>query len=127
MSVTITCESSHDAKKRIRVLKDWRHKCPLNKSVVRELVGGQKSKEINSHLVRVLGELLDDLELVLTVTCTLVGGDGIARHAVVDSAGTIVARYIGNSWNRRAILASWGIFVKRDVATSTYECARGLV
>jgi len=77
--------------------------------------------------VRVLDEVLDNPELVLTVACTLVEGDGIARHAVVDSAGTIVARYIGNSRDRSTILASWGIFVKRDVAASTYEYGWGVV
>jgi len=77
--------------------------------------------------VRVLDELLDNPELVLTVACSLAGGDGIARHALVDSTSTIVARYISNSWDGSAILASWGIFVKRDVAASTYECPRGSV
>ena len=77
--------------------------------------------------MRVLDELVDDLELVLTMACTLVGGDGIAGHAVVDSAGAVVAGYIGNSWNTSAILASRRIFVKRDVAASTYQFAQGLV
>lgn len=57
------------------------------------------------------------------MACTLVGGDGITRHAFVDSASTVVAGYIGNSWNRGAILTSRGFFVKRDIAASTYESA----
>lgn len=73
--------------------------------------------------MRVLDELLDNPELVLTVTCTPVEGDGIAGHALVDSASTVVARYIGNPWNRSAVLAPRRIFVKRDVAASTYEWA----
>ena len=54
----------------------------------------KKSNEISSCLVRILNEFLDNFELVFTVTCALVGGDSITRHALVRSASTIVARYI---------------------------------
>lgn len=100
--------------------RDQSPRSPLNRRQ-------KKSDEINSHLVRVLDKILDDLELFLAAACALVGRDGITRHAFVDPAGTIVASYIGNAWDRRAILASRGVFVKRDVAASTYEYAWRLV
>jgi len=86
----------------------------------------KKSDEINGHLVWVLDELLDNPELVFTVTHTLVGGGGITRHALVDLASAIVARYIGNACNGRTIPAFRGFFVKRNVTTSTCGCARRL-
>jgi len=97
---------------------------PRNRSN-RKRVSGRKKKlnEINSHLISVLGELLDNLELGLAVACALVGREGITRHALVDLAGTIVASYISNARDRRAISASRRALVKRDVAASTYEYA----
>jgi len=86
----------------------------------------RKSNEINGHLVWILNEFLDNPEPIFTVTCAPVGGDGITRHALGDPASTVMARYIGNTWNRRTILAVRGVFVKRNVTTSTCGCARKL-
>jgi hypothetical protein len=81
----------------------------------------QKSDEIDSHLVWVLDELLDDPEVVVTVACGKVGGDGITRHALVHSAGPIVTSHVRNARDNRAILASGRISVKRDATASTYR------
>jgi len=87
----------------------------------------RKSKKIDGHLVRVLEELFDNSKLFLAVACSLVMGDGITGHAVVDFAGAAIARNIGNPCNSSAILTPLGFVAERDVATSAIlEVRRGV-
>jgi len=80
---------------------------------------GKKSEEVHGHFIWVFDELLDDPELVFAVAYALVEGDGVAGHALVDPTNAIKARYIRDAWNRRTVLASWRVFVKRNVAPPT--------
>jgi hypothetical protein len=67
---------------------------------------GKKLEEIHGHFIWVFDKLLDDPELVFAVASALVEGQSVARHTLVDPTSPVVARYVCDARNSRAILAS---------------------